>query len=94
MSTDIAEEKATVKDPTKERVEKELDELNERIVKLTCFLFSRMILDMKLSQAMIFEMRDQLTAMQNYAQRLQRRLQIWGKTDEDLEKEFKIWPIG
>ena len=66
----------TVKDEAKERVEKELDELNEKIVKLTCFLFSRTILDMQLSKAMIFEMRDQLSAMQNYAQRLQRRLQI------------------
>lgn len=87
-------EKDAVKDPAKERVEKELDELNEKITKLTCFLYSRMILDMKLSQAMICEMRDQLAAMQRYAEKLQRRLLIWGKSDKELEKEFNIQPIG
>lgn len=88
------EEKPTVKDEAKERVEKELDELNGKITKLTCFLYSRTILGMHLSNAMLYEMRDQLTAMQNYAERLQRRLKIWGKTDEELEKEFRIKPFG
>ena len=58
------------KDAAKERVEQELDELNEKIVKLS------------------FRMRDllreQLNVMQRYAEILQHRLVIWGKTDKEL----------
>lgn len=68
----------------KERVECELDELNEKIVKLSRFLFGKAIRETKLSNKMIYAMREQLRIMQEYATILQRRLFIWGKTDEEL----------
>ena len=37
------------KDAAKERVEQELDELNEKIVKLSTFLYSKKIVEAKLS---------------------------------------------
>lgn len=78
-----------VKDPAKARVEQELEELNEKIIKLTAFLFGKKLVEMKLSNRMINTMREQLSIMQNYARILQERLAIWGKTDEELHSDDK-----
>ena len=43
-------------DPAKERVEKELEELNEKIVKLSSFLYGKKLVEAGLS----FRMRDML----------------------------------
>lgn len=68
----------------KERVEKELDEIKERIVKLSAFLYSEKAIAANISQEMRHTMRDQLRYMGEYAMCLQHRLAIWGKTDEEL----------
>lgn len=81
---DVNTTEETVKDPAKARVEQELEELNEKIIKLTAFLFGKKLVEMKLSNRMINAMREQLSVMQNYARILQERLTIWGKTDEEL----------
>lgn len=74
-----------IKDEAKERVEKELEELNEKIVKLTAFLFGKTILEKGLSHRMRGIMQDQLDIMRRYANLLQERLAIWGKSDEELQ---------
>lgn len=67
----------------KERVQFELDELNQKIVKLSAFLFGSAIVEKKdISNAMKGLLRRQLVQMQDYAQTLQDRLAIWDKTDE------------
>lgn len=69
----------------KERVQFELDELNQRIGKLSAFLFGRAIIERKdISNAMKGLLKRQLAQMQDYAQTLQERLAIWDKTDEEL----------
>lgn len=68
----------------KERVETELGELNEKIVKLTSFLYGNKILASDISREMFYQMEAQLCAMQQYARCLIQRLRIWGKTDEEL----------
>lgn len=69
----------------KERVQYELDEVKERIAKLSRFLFGNEILEAKfISGTMKHLMRRQLGAMQDYAEILQERLIIWDKTDEEL----------
>ena len=69
----------------KERVQVELDELNQKIVKLSAFLFGVVIIEKKdISNAMKGLLRRQLAQMQDYAQTLQDRLAIWDKTDEEL----------
>ena len=78
----------------KERVEKELEELNEKIVKLSGFLFGSKLITANLSAQMICEMRDQLRAMEEHAFRLQRRLLIWDKTDKQLNEEMCSCKIG
>ena len=71
----------------KQRVEQELAELNEKIVKLTAFLFGGDILNMDISDHMRFLMRRQLNVMQEYADVLQERLRTWDKKDEELKNE-------
>lgn len=71
-------------DPAKERVEKELEELNEKIVKLSAFLFSKKLIENGLSHRMKDLLAEQLRHMQDYARILQIRLAVWGKTDEEL----------
>lgn len=72
----------------KERVELELEELKEKIAKLSLFLFSKEIIDNKpISREMYSLMRNQLSLMQDYARILQDRLKIWDKTDEELFKK-------
>lgn len=71
----------------KERVEKELEELNEKMTKLSSFLYGKEILTMGLSNEMTHQMETQLYSMQQYAKCLQKRLRIWGKTDKELMEE-------
>ena len=71
----------------KTRVEQELAELNEKIVKLTAFLFGGDIVNMDISENMRFLLRRQLNVMQDYADVLQERLRTWDKTEEELKKE-------
>ena len=71
----------------KQRVEQELAELNEKIVKLNSFLFGGDIVNMDISDHMRFLLRGQLNAMQEYADVLQERLRTWDKTDEELKNE-------
>lgn len=78
----------TVELTAKERVELELEELKQKIAKLSLFLFSKEIIDNKLiSREMYGLMRNQLSLMQDYARTLQDRLKIWDKTDEELFKQ-------
>lgn len=78
----------------KERVEQELENLNERIAKLSTFLFGGKILSANISNEMHFQMKRQLTAMQEYAEALQTRLLIWDKTDEELAIGNQFGKIG
>lgn len=71
----------------KQRVEQELSELNEKIVKLTAFLFGGEIVNMDISDNMRFLLRRQLNSMQEYADILQERLRTWDKTDEEIKNE-------
>lgn len=69
----------------KERVQFELDELNQKIMQLSVFLFGSAIIGKKdISNAMKGLLKRQLAQMQDYAQTLQERLEIWDKTDEEL----------
>lgn len=65
-------------DTAKERVEKELEELNEKITKLSAYLYGREILSSDISRDMQYQMEEQLNAMRSYARCLQARLRIWG----------------
>lgn len=71
----------------KQRVEQELAELNEKIVKLTAFLFGGDIVNMDIADNMRFLLRRQLNVMQEYADVLQERLRTWDKTDEEIRNE-------
>lgn len=75
-----------MEDEAKARVEAELNELTEKMVKLTGFLFSKKIMEAELPDRMICLLRSQLDAMQRYAEILMRRLAIWGMTDEELDE--------
>ncbi len=79
-------EMAANREPTaKERVQYELDEIRERITKLSRFLFSNEIIEAKsISVGMRHLMRRQLCVMQDYAEILQERLTIWDKPDEEF----------
>ena len=74
----------------KQRVEQELAELNEKIVKLTAFLFGGDIVNMDISDNMRFLLRRQLNVMQEYADVLQERLRTWNKTDEEIRNEMLL----
>ena len=74
----------------KQRVEQELAELNEKIVKLTAFLFGGDIVNMDISDHMRFLLSRQLNVMQEYADVLQERLRTWDKTDEELKNEMHL----
>ena len=80
--TGLREQGKEVKDEgspntVKERVEQELDELNEKIGKLTCFLYGRKIVEGVVTPEMRELMKQQLSHMQAYAETLQDRLMIW-----------------
>lgn len=74
----------------KERVEKELEELKEKIVKLAAFLYGGKILTAGLSEPMVYAMKDQIRSMEAYAEALQRRLLIWDKTDKQIQQEYEL----
>ena len=74
----------------KQRVEQELAELNEKIVKLTAFLFGGDIVNMDISNHMRFLLRRQLNVMQEYADVLQERLRTWDKKDEEIKNEMHL----
>lgn len=74
----------------KQRVEQELAELNEKIVKLTAFLFGGDIVNMDIADNMRYLLRRQLNVMQEYADVLQERLRTWDKTDEELKNEMHL----
>lgn len=74
----------------KQRVEQELAELNEKIVKLTAFIFGGDIVNMDIADNMRFLLRRQLNVMQEYADVLQERLRTWDKTDEELKNEMHL----
>lgn len=73
----------------KQRVEQELEELNEKIVKLTSVLFDDHIV-MDISDNMRFLLRRQLNVMQEYSYVLRERLRTWDKTDEELKNEMHL----
>ena len=75
----------------KERVVSELDALNEKIVKLSNFLFSSKIVDANISRDMQYCMKEQLGYMQSYASCLQRRLQIWDKPNNEETNIHEIY---
>lgn len=77
-------------DPAKERVEKELEELNEKIVKLSSFLFSKKLIESGISHRMRDLLAEQLRYMQDYARILQIRLSVRGKTDEEIHAGEKV----
>lgn len=68
----------------KKRVEEELQNLNEKIVKLTDFIYSGKMNKVGLSEQMKYMLKDQLSIMQRYSEILQGRLLIWDKTDKEL----------
>lgn len=70
----------------KERVEIELEELKEKIIKLSAFLFGNEITKKDLSQSMLCLLNQQIDVMQRYARILQDRLKIWDKTDDELRE--------
>ena len=74
----------TSSDAAKERVEKELLDLNEKIVKLATFLYSPALKKANLSRTMIMLLQDQLHVMQRYSEILEQRLDIWGKAEEKI----------
>ena len=74
-------------DAEKQRVVQELEELGEKIVKLTSFLYGTGRASLNLSYEAIGLLHEQLGVMQRYAELLQRRIAIWGKSDEELRKE-------
>lgn len=64
------------------RVEKELEELGEKVCKLFTFICSNKFTE--LSRDAQYLLNDQLRVMMEYANILRRRLAIWNKTDEEL----------
>lgn len=76
-------------DRVKARVQEELGDLCVKISKLSTFLFGDGVMNAKLSMDMVCAMHEQLRIMQEYAKILQRRLIIWGKTDEELHSDDK-----
>lgn len=60
----------------KERVEQELDELNEKIVNLTRFLYGRKITEGVVNSEMLDLLKQQLKHMQAYAETLQNMLMV------------------
>jgi hypothetical protein len=80
----MKENENSVVDSAKERVEVELEELKEKIVKLSAFLYDKKLFEIGLSDRMIACLQDQLKVMQQYARVLQIRLVIWGKNDDEI----------
>lgn len=64
-----------IKDAAKERVERELAELNAKIVKLVAFLYGAKHLEITHTAKRLLV--EQLSAMQQYSDILTRRLAVW-----------------
>lgn len=79
----------TTPDEYRVKVEQELSELIDKITNLTKFYYGNGILKAGLSKTMKSYLYFQLESMKHYAHYLQCRLDIWGKTDEEIEKERK-----
>lgn len=77
----------TTPDEYRVKVEQELSDLLDMITNLTKFLYGNGLLNANLSMRMKALLHIQLGEMTAYAKTLQSRLAIWGKTDEELEKE-------
>lgn len=67
---------------TKQRVMAELEELIERTAKLVKFILSEKFND--LTSTMQYLMKDQVRCMLEYGDILRRRLNIWDKTEAEL----------
>lgn len=80
----------TKQNGARERVSIELEELKEKIVKLANFLYSEKAIAEDISWEMRNTMRDQFRSMEEYARCLQHRIEIWGKTDEDLRIRAEV----
>ena len=77
----------TTPDEYRVKVEQELSDLLDKITNLTKFLYGNGLLKANLSMKMKALLNIQLREMTAYARTLQSRLAIWGKTDEEIEKE-------
>lgn len=75
-------------DDAKKRVQEELLELGEKASKLVKFMSTEKYFN--LSKDMRYLMYDQLRTMIDYINILHRRLEIWGKTDDELNSTCKI----
>lgn len=64
-----------IKDAVKERVEKELAELNEKIVKLAAFLYGAE--PSRITHTAKRLLVEKLSVMQQYSDILTRRLEVW-----------------
>ena len=74
-------------DAARQRVEKELSDLLDKITNLTKFYYGEGIKKANLSNKMKAYLNLQLGVMKHYAHILQLRLEIWGKTDEEIVED-------
>lgn len=72
------------KDAAKERVERELAELNEKIVKLVAFLYGTTAFKITYTAKRLLI--KQLSAMQQYSDILARRLAVWDLPEYEARK--------
>ncbi len=75
---------AAIKDAAKERVEKELAELNEKIVKLVAFLYGAKPPEITYTAKRLLV--EQLSVMQQYSDILTRRLAVWDLPEYEARK--------
>lgn len=73
-----------IKDAAKERVEKELAELNEKIVKLVAFLYGAKPPEITHTAKRLLV--EQLSVMQQYSDILTRRLAVWDLPEYEARK--------
>lgn len=75
-------------DDAKQRVVNELNELSERTSKLVKFTLSEKFNE--LTNEMQYMMKDQVRVMLEYGDILRRRLNIWDKTQEELDACYTL----
>lgn len=76
----------------KQRVQTELNDLKDKIVKLTEFLYGENIIESNISRDMVNYMEEQLKFMQAYACMLQNRLAIWDRQDKvEFQHHIRIY---
>lgn len=89
-TTDTTEEKAIKPETTpKERVQLELKELKDKILKLTAVLFGDNLMEKGISAEQLRLMEEQLKYMQGYAAILQNRLAHWDDHHNSFHHEFR-----